>query len=211
MNMRPDQDDLDAEIRGHLAIRIKERIESGAGPPPARLGHPIPDAQPLLERARKALDRCVQHRRNGEHTKAYNEAEVALRALRVLMRAEWDRAVRDLDSPVSSPWAVSYFTLPRHWELLDQMKNMKASMPVPLMTGEPFDFWAWLCGALLARSHARYGDAARIAGYCGEDDGLDRALGDFAEAYGDQTEADHAELVKAIKHGRVEAVMVEGE
>jgi sugar/nucleoside kinase (ribokinase family) len=83
---------------------------------------------------------------------------------------------------------------------------MKASMPVSLMTGKPFDFWAYTCGALLARAHARCGDAARIAGYCGDSDTLDRALADFAEAYGDQTEQDHAELVKAIKTGRVKAV-----
>ena len=92
-----------------------------------------------------------------------------------------------------------------------QMKNMKASMPVTFMTGEPFDFWAFLCGALLARAHARCGDAVRISGYCGDEDTLDRALADFAEAYGDQTERDHAALVKAIKAGRVEAVMVEGD
>ena len=90
-----------------------------------------------------------------------------------------------------------------------QMKNMKASMPVSLMTGEPFEFWAFTCGALLARAHARYGDAVRIAGYCGEDDTLDRALAEFAEAYGDQTERDHAELVKAITAGRVKAVAVD--
>jgi uncharacterized protein (DUF2252 family) len=92
-----------------------------------------------------------------------------------------------------------------------QMKNMKASMPVSLMTGEPFDFWAFICGGLLARAHARAGDAVRIAGYCGDDDTLDRALADFAEAYGDQTERDHAELVKAIKAGSVKAVEVEGD
>jgi len=87
-----------------------------------------------------------------------------------------------------------------------QMKNMKASMPVSLMTGEPFEFWAFLCGALLARSHARSGDPVRIASYCGGEDTLDRALAKFAEAYGDQTERDHAELVKAIAAGRVKSV-----
>jgi uncharacterized protein (DUF2252 family) len=86
-----------------------------------------------------------------------------------------------------------------------QMKNMKASMPVAFMTGAPFDFWAFACGALLARAHARTGDAARIAGYCGSSDALDRALADFAEAYGDQTERDHAALRQAIKRGRVKA------
>jgi putative ABC transport system permease protein len=35
--MRPDQDDLDEEIRGHLAISIKERIERGEDPASARL------------------------------------------------------------------------------------------------------------------------------------------------------------------------------
>jgi uncharacterized protein (DUF2252 family) len=90
-----------------------------------------------------------------------------------------------------------------------QMKNMKASVPVSLMTGAPFDFWAFACGALLARSHARFGDSVRIASYCGDGKGLDRALAEFAEAYGDQTERDHAELVKAIASGRVEAVLSE--
>jgi putative ABC transport system permease protein len=35
--MRPDQDDLDDEIRGHLALSIKERIERGEDPEAARL------------------------------------------------------------------------------------------------------------------------------------------------------------------------------
>jgi hypothetical protein len=91
-------------------------------------GHTLPDAQALLERARKALDACMQHRRNGEHTAAYNQAEVALRALRTLMRAHWEKAVRDLDSPVSSPYAVSFFSLPRHWQLLDELHRMH---PIP--------------------------------------------------------------------------------
>src|SRR2546428_3862178 len=35
--MRPDQHDLDEEIRGHLALTIKERIEQGEDPTSARL------------------------------------------------------------------------------------------------------------------------------------------------------------------------------
>src|SRR5213083_1307312 len=35
--MRPDRDDLDEEIRGHLALGIKERIEQGEDPTSARL------------------------------------------------------------------------------------------------------------------------------------------------------------------------------
>src|SRR5436190_993268 len=35
--MRPDQDDLDDEIRGHMALSVKERIERGEDPAAARL------------------------------------------------------------------------------------------------------------------------------------------------------------------------------
>ena len=35
--MRPDEDELDDEIRGHMAISIKERIERGEDPEAARL------------------------------------------------------------------------------------------------------------------------------------------------------------------------------
>jgi Uncharacterized protein conserved in bacteria (DUF2252) len=40
-----------------------------------------------------------------------------------------------------------------------------------------------------------------IAGYAGGSDKLDQALAKFARAYADQTEADHAALVKAVQHG----------
>lgn len=87
-----------------------------------------------------------------------------------------------------------------------QMKNMKASIPVEWLIGEPFNEYAWACGAILARAHARTGDIAKIACYCGKSEALDEALADFAEAYGDQTERDHEMLVKAIKAGKVAAV-----
>ena len=110
------------------------------------------------------------------------------------------RALQSLGDPM-----LGHTTIDGRPYYVRQMKNMKASMPVAFMTGAPFDFWAFACGVLLARAHARSGDAARIAGYCGDGDTLDRALADFAEAYGDQTERDHAELVQAIKRGRVQA------
>ncbi|HEX4771013.1 MAG TPA: DUF2252 domain-containing protein [Bryobacteraceae bacterium] len=57
-----------------------------------------------------------------------------------------------------------------------QMKNMKASIPVEWLTGSSFSFYAWACGAILARAHARTGDAALLAGYCGNTPVLDKAL-----------------------------------
>ena len=35
--MRPNQDDFDEEIRGHIAISVKQRIERGEDPETARL------------------------------------------------------------------------------------------------------------------------------------------------------------------------------
>ena len=67
-------------------------------------------------------------------------------------------------------------------------------------------FWGFVCGTLLAHAHCRNGDAAKMAGYCGKSEVLDETLADFAEAYGDQTETDHAALVQAVQQGRVKAV-----
>jgi uncharacterized protein (DUF2252 family) len=92
-----------------------------------------------------------------------------------------------------------------------QMKNLKASIPVEWLTGSSFNFYAWACGAILARAHSRTSDPARIAGYCGNSKVLDDALADWAEAYGDQTEQDHARLLEAIHHGEVAADLSEGD
>jgi uncharacterized protein (DUF2252 family) len=86
-----------------------------------------------------------------------------------------------------------------------QMKNLKASIPVEWLTGESFNFYAWGCGVILARAHARTRYAARIAGYCGNSPVLDESLAQWAEAYGDQTEADHEALVAAIRRGQIKA------
>jgi hypothetical protein len=95
-----------------------------------KVAPPLADAAPLLKRARAALARCAEHRRNAEHGDAYVEAQLALRALRVLMRAQWERASRELDTPVASPYAVSFFTLPRHWRFAQEIKSSRVGANV---------------------------------------------------------------------------------
>ena len=63
-----------------------------------------------------------------------------------------------------------------------------------------------LCGWALALAHAKSGDAAMIAGYCGSSAALDEAIGRFAMAYSKQTEKDHAALEKARRTGCIQAV-----
>jgi uncharacterized protein (DUF2252 family) len=54
------------------------------------------------------------------------------------------------------------------------------------------------CAHVLARSHARTGDAMAIAGYIGKGRRFDEAMAQFAVAYADQTARDHRELVAAV-------------
>jgi hypothetical protein len=84
-------------------------------------------------------------------------------------------------------------------------------LPVEWLTGSVFNFYAWACGTILARAHARTSDPARIAGYWGNSKALDEALSEWAEAYADQTERDHATLLDAIRHGEVVADLSEGD
>jgi hypothetical protein len=95
-----------------------------------RAGASLPDAAALLEKAKKSLEQCQKFRTDGLHSEGYAQAEVALRALRVLMRAHYDRAVRDLDTPTASPFAVSFYTLPLHHELLDELRGLKPATNV---------------------------------------------------------------------------------
>jgi len=44
-----------------------------------------------------------------------------------------------------------------------------------------------------------------MSGYLGKSDAADRAFARFARAYADQTEADHAALLRAIATGRLRA------
>jgi hypothetical protein len=67
------------------------------------------------------------------------------------------------------------------------------------------ELYAQWCGWTLARAHARSGDRVAIAAYLGSSTKFDNAIADFAEAYADQNERDHAALAAAVADGRVEA------
>lgn len=60
-----------------------------------------------------------------------------------------------------------------------------------------------LCGWALALAHAKSGDAANIAGYCGTSAVLDEAIASFALAYARQTQRDHEALDAARRSGRI--------
>jgi uncharacterized protein (DUF2252 family) len=86
-----------------------------------------------------------------------------------------------------------------------QLRDWKGIARPETMTPEMLRLFARVCGASLARAHARSGDPVAIAAYTGTGDVLDRALGEFAEAYADRNEADHRALAAAASDGRVTA------
>lgn len=85
-----------------------------------------------------------------------------------------------------------------------QLRDKKGSAEVETMPPTHLTVYGELCGATLARAHARTGDAARITGYLGDDDTFDRAVERFAVAYADQTEADYAAFTDAAGERRIE-------
>ncbi|MFD7666615.1 DUF2252 domain-containing protein [Streptomyces sp. NPDC059788] len=88
---------------------------------------------------------------------------------------------------------------------LRQLRDWKAIPRTDTMTPGVMLLFGRLCGATLARAHARSGDRIAIAAYLGRSDAFDRALAQFAESYADQNERDHRALEEAARAGRVTA------
>ena len=87
-----------------------------------------------------------------------------------------------------------------------QLRDMKGSVLVELMTPLGLTFYARICGWTLARAHARSGDPVAIAAYLGASDAFDRSVTDFCQRYADQNERDYQAFVTAIRSGRLPAV-----
>jgi uncharacterized protein (DUF2252 family) len=87
-----------------------------------------------------------------------------------------------------------------------QLRDVKTSTDVERMRPRDLERYAALCGAALARAHAKAsGRAAAIAGYLGRSTAFDAALAAFADAYAEQNERDYAALVAAAANGRITA------
>ena len=89
---------------------------------------------------------------------------------------------------------------------LRQLRDWKLSFPAEMMQPLGMTEYAKLCAWTLARAHARAGDRVAMAAYLGKKHHFEEALADFAVAYADQNESDHARLVEAISSGRLQAV-----
>ena len=86
-----------------------------------------------------------------------------------------------------------------------QFHDWKGSADVETMLVPGATLYARICGATLARAHARWGDRIAIASYLGKGDAFDQAIADFSVTYADQNEKDYKAFAAAVKSGRLTA------
>jgi hypothetical protein len=88
-----------------------------------QVGSTVEGGNLLMEDCKRRLEKSKELWDAKNFSEAYHEAQRALRPVRILMRAQWVKAVSGLDSTVTSPYAVSYYTLPKHWPFMDQVRR----------------------------------------------------------------------------------------
>jgi uncharacterized protein (DUF2252 family) len=87
-----------------------------------------------------------------------------------------------------------------------QLHDWKGGIDVEELQVRGAGVYARLCGATLARAHARSGDRIAISAYLGNSDAFDRAIAKFAVAYADQNERDFETFARAVRIGRLAAL-----
>ena len=109
---------------------------------------------------------------------------------------EYQQALQTVSDPL-----LGWTTIDGLTYFVRQFRDMKGTIALDAISPPALTDYARIVGHLLAKAHARTSGASMISGYVGGSDKLDRALTHFARAYADQTEADHAALVRAVANG----------
>src|SRR5215471_18512008 len=87
--------------------------------------------------------------------------------------------------------------------LVRQLNDHKSSIDPEELSGKRLLEYSRVCAELLAKGHARSGDAVMLAAYLGRSTRASRALQQFATKYADQVEADYTAFRKAFKRGQL--------
>jgi hypothetical protein len=86
-----------------------------------------------------------------------------------------------------------------------QLWDFKGQGDPMVMALDDLSHYGALCAWILARSHARTGDAVEIGAYLGKSSGFDRAIAAFSARYAQTNEEDHQALLEAIAERRLTA------
>jgi uncharacterized protein (DUF2252 family) len=87
-----------------------------------------------------------------------------------------------------------------------QLRDVKISAMIEDWGVDLLREYGKLCGWVLAKAHARSGDAAKIAGYMGASATFDDAICEFAVEYADQNQRDYRAFIKAVREGRLKVI-----
>jgi uncharacterized protein (DUF2252 family) len=112
--------------------------------------------------------------------------------------ADGQRAIQPI-----SDLLLGWTTIGQEQYLVRQLNDHKGSIDLQRLRGDGLESLALVAGELLARGHARSGDACAIYGYIGPGAKFVKALRDFACQYADQTVADYGAFAAAIKSGKI--------
>jgi uncharacterized protein (DUF2252 family) len=93
-----------------------------------------------------------------------------------------------------------------HDSYVRQLRDMKFSPDLSVLDKPNVEMLLGAAGWTLARAHARSGDRVAVAAYLGRSTRFEDAIAQWAVAYADQTEADHAAMVHAIHMARLPAI-----
>jgi hypothetical protein len=96
-----------------LAAEIERKLTA--------LGHGLPQNARLMETARKCLSDSETIAARNDLPLAEERARQALLALSQMERAQWSQAALSVPSPMTSPFATSFQTLPEFWQLATQL------------------------------------------------------------------------------------------
>ena len=86
--------------------------------------------------------------------------------------------------------------------LVRQLRDHKASIVTKDVKNQRLHPYAEICGELIAKGHARSGDACALFGYMGASVKYDKAIAKFAIAYADQTTADYERFNRSLRSER---------
>lgn len=93
-----------------------------------KLGVGLPEAKQLLEKAQSCSEKANDAFKQQQYHASQTYALDVMQFTRMLQRAHWDNAVKNLASPITSPYTVCFQTLPAHWRFIRGVTESRESV-----------------------------------------------------------------------------------
>ena len=127
-----------ARISIELARLKLERVR-GVDSELSTLGVSQRDAPQLLGLAESTIANADRALQGGDYNGARELSEHSLQYVRILQRAHWNDAVRNLSSPSASPYTSCFQTLPDHWKMVAALGRSPVKLDTNLLPYGDFE------------------------------------------------------------------------